>query len=321
VPEVIRRALVIAAMLFAARAFADPPPPAPPANDEPLADKTYDRAQELRAKGQLVEACKLFRDAFRLNPNAMGALLNVARCDEEAGKIRTAYHEFSVARDRAIELGMIPNRDVAIQHLDSLTPRLPHLQLTFAAPLPKNARVVIDDVGIGVDDADNILVDPGSVHVVVSAPGYVTYETHVDIQEREHKVQAIPKLAPPVVVHNSRRFIGKVLTFVGGGAFIGSIVLATGAKLDWNKERNSTVDGMPACTASGTLICNPDVSNRLNNDHTLGNLATGIGIAGLVVGAVGGYLWWFSPNLEQHRVVVVPTLAPGEAGMSATIRF
>jgi hypothetical protein len=316
VPEVIRRALVIAAMLLAARAFADPPQP-----DEPIADKTYDRAQALRAQGQLAEACKLFREAFRLNPNAIGALLNVARCDEEAGKIRTAYHEFSEARDRANELGMNPNRDVAIQHLDALTPRLPHLQLTFASPLPKTARIVIDDVGIGADEASNILVDPGSVHVVVSAPGYVTYETHVDIQEREHKVQAIPKLAPPVVVRNSRRFIGKVLTFVGGGAFVASIGLATGAKLDQDSQRNSTVNGVPACTKTGTLICNSDVSNRINNDHTIGNLATGIGIAGLVVGAVGGYLWLFSPNLEQRRVSVVPTLAPGEAGVSATIRF
>jgi hypothetical protein len=285
------------------------------------ADATFARATKLRDEGKLVESCTLFRDAFRLNPHAIGALLNVARCDEEAGKIRTAYHEFTEARDLAIELGMQPQRDAAAQHMDALADRLPHLSLLFAAPLPKNTRIVIDDVGIGSDDAENIAVDPGSVHVVVSAPGFVTYETHVDVAEREHKVQTIPKLAPPVVVHNSRRFIGKVLTFVGGGAFIGSVVLATAAKLDWNKERNSTVDGVPACTASGTLICNPDVSNRLNNDHTLGNLATGIGIAGLVVGAVGGYLWWFSPNLEQRRVVVVPTLAPGEAGMSATIRF
>jgi hypothetical protein len=312
-PSVTRAAFAIAAMLIAvATARADGPQDA---------DATFERATKLREAGNLVEACKLFREAFHENPHAIGALLNVARCDEEAGKIRTAYHEFTEARDLAIELQMQPQRDAAAQHLDALADRLPHLKLTFAAPLPTNTRIVIDDVGIGAGDADNILVDPGSVHVVVSAPGYVTYETHVDIQEREHKVAAIPKLAPPVVVHNSRRFIGKVLTFVGGGAFVASIALATGAKLDQDSERNSTVDGVPACTKTGTLICNPDVSNRINNDRTLGNLATGIGIAGLVVGAVGGYLWWFSPNLEQRRVVVVPTVAPGEAGVSATIRF
>jgi hypothetical protein len=312
-PSVTRAAVAIAATLLAvATARADAPNGA---------DEAFDRATKLREEGKLVESCKLFRDAFRLNPHAIGALLNVARCDEEAGKIRTAYHEFTEARDLAIELQMQPQRDAAAQHIEALMPRLPHLRLRLAAPLPKSARIVVDDVGIGVDDADDVLVDPGSVHVVVSAPGYVAYETHVDIQEREVKVQLIPKLAPPVVVRNSRRFIGKVLTFVGGGAFVASIGLATGAKLDQDSQRNSTVDGVPACTKTGTLICNPDVSNRINNDHTIGSLATGIGIGGLVVGAVGGYLWLFSPNLEQRHVVVVPTLAPGEAGVSATIRF
>jgi Tetratricopeptide repeat len=317
----MRRIFVIAAMLVAVRAFADGPAPQQP--DEPLADKLYDRAQALRAQGNLAESCKLFREAFRLNPNAIGALLNVARCDEESGKIRTAYREFSEARDRAIELHMDPQRDAAAQHLDGLADRIPHLMIKFAAPLPDNARIVVDEVGIGVDEAGNVLVDPGSVHVVVAAPGYVTFEAHVDIQEREHKTFEIPKLAPPVVVRNSRRFVGKVLAIVGGSAFVASAGLALGAKLDQRHEENETVSGAPACSrVNGTLICNPDVSNRINNDHTLGNLATGIGIAGLVVGAVGGYLWMFSPNLEQpHRVVVIPTVAPGEAGVSAAFRF
>lgn len=283
--------------------------------DEPLADQKFDQAQKLRADGKIAESCALFRESLQLNSKAIGTLLNVARCDEEQGKLARAYREFDDARAAASEQNLGPQRDAAEQHEKALVDRVPHLALAFASPLPKGASVVVDDVPVDPDAAGDVLVDPGSVHIVVSAPGYVAFETHVDIAERQHKAQVIPKLAPPVVVKNPRRFVGKILTLAGGGTFVVATGLAIAAKIDYDNATSG-------CTLRGGVItCESGKSNRANGDHTLGNIATGVGIVGLAVAAVGAGLWYFSPNHEQHAVAVVPVLAPGQAGVAAAWRF
>ena len=284
--------------------------------DEPLADQKFDEAQKLRDAGKLDESCKLFRESMRLNPNAIGTLLNVARCDEEQGRVASAVREFTDARDRATEQHLAPQLEAAEQHLKPLIDRVPHLALAFAAELPPGAQITVDDLAVDPKQAGDVLVDPGTAHVVVSAPGYVAFEAHVDIAERDHKAQIIPKLAPPAIVKNPRRLVGKIVTFVGGGTAVAALGLAIGAKIDNHDQLGQCLQ------RDGGWICPPNTSNRANNDHTLGNLATGIGIGGLVVAAVGASLWYFSPNHERPPyVTVVPAIAPGQAGLAAAWRF
>jgi hypothetical protein len=304
----MRAALAFALVAIASRvAYAD---------DVPLADQKFDEAQKLREAGKLDESCKLFRESLRLNPNAIGTLLNVARCAEEQGKLASAVRTFKDARERADEQHLAPQRDAADQHLKTLVDRVPHLALAFAAGLPPGAQITVDDLAVDPKNAADVLVDPGTVHVVVSAPGYVAFEARLDIAERDHKAQIIPKLAPPAVIKNPRRLVGKIVTFVGGGAAVAALGLAIGAKID-------NVDQLHKCTLrDGVEFCDPNVSNRANNDHTLGNTATGIGISGLVAAAVGASLWYFSPNRERPPyVTVVPAIAPGQAGLVAAWRF
>jgi hypothetical protein len=282
--------------------------------DEPLADQKFDQAQKLRDAGKIAESCALFRESLQLNPNAIGTLLNVARCDEEQGKIASAVRAFTDARDRAAEQNLTPQRDAAEEHLHALVDRVPHLALAFAAELPPGAQIAVDDRAVDPSTAGDVLVDPGSVHVVVAAPGYVAFETHVEVAERGHKAVVIPKLAPPVVVKNPRRLVGKILTFVGAGTFVASVGLGIGAKVDYDKQINGS-----GCTLHGGVeTCMPDTSNHANNDHTLGNLATGIAIGGIAVAVAGAALWFFSPTREQRPYpTVAPVLAPGQAGVTA----
>jgi hypothetical protein len=286
------------------------------ADDVPLADQKFDQAQKLREAGKIAESCALFRESLQLNPNAIGTLLNVARCDEEQGKVASALRGFKDARDRAGEQNLGPQHDAAEQHMHALVDRVPHLALAFAAELPPGAEIVVDDRAVDPNTAGDVLVDPGSVHVVVSAPGYVTFETHVQVVERGRKAVVVPKLAPPVVVKNPRRLVGKIVTFVGGGAFVASVGIGIGAKVDYDHT-------IASCTTrNGATICDPDTSNHANNDHTLGNLATGIAIGGIAVAVAGAALWYFSPTREQRPYpTVTPVLAPGQAGAVATWAF
>jgi hypothetical protein len=249
-----------------------------------------------------------------LNSQAIGTLLNVARCDEEQGKIASAVRAFTDARDRAAEQNLTPQRDAAEEHLHALVDRVPHLALAFAAELPPGAQIAVDDRAVDPSTAGDVLVDPGSVHVVVAAPGYVAFETHVEVAERGHKAVVIPKLAPPVVVKNPRRLVGKILTFVGAGTFVASVGLGIGAKVDYDKQ----INGSGCMLHGGVETCMPDTSNHANNDHTLGNLATGIAIGGIAVAVAGAALWFFSPTREQRPYpTVAPVLAPGQAGVTA----
>jgi hypothetical protein len=285
------------------------------ADDSTLADQKFDEAQKLRDAGKLPESCALFRESLRLNPQAIGTMLNVARCDEEQGKLAAAIRGFSDARDRARELHLDPQRDAAEQHLHTLVERVPHIAFAFVTPPIADTRLTVDDVVIDPANAGDVLVDPGSVHVVVSAPGRVAFETHVAIAEREHHTQAIPMLALPVTIKNPRRLVGKVVTFAGIGVVVIGEAIAIGAKKAWN-------DNTAGCTLQGgVLTCDSDASNRANTDMHLGNVATGIVIGGLVTAAVGVGLWYFSPNHAEQHVALIPTMAPGEAGLAAVGHF
>jgi tetratricopeptide (TPR) repeat protein len=60
------------------------------AEPQSKADELFERAQKAKQAGHNDEACKLYDQALRYNPNAVGTLLNVAKCDEDAGKVATA---------------------------------------------------------------------------------------------------------------------------------------------------------------------------------------------------------------------------------------
>ena len=93
----MRLLVVIGALLFASVAFAD--------DAKTTADEKFEAASKLRDAGKTAEACAMFNEALTLNPNAIGTILNVARCAEEEGKVATAIRYFSDARDRARDIG------------------------------------------------------------------------------------------------------------------------------------------------------------------------------------------------------------------------
>jgi hypothetical protein len=105
------------------------------------------------------------------------------------------------------------------------------------------------------------------------------------------------------------------VTFAGVGAVVVGEAIAIGAKAAWDHNTSTCT------THGGVLTCDADASNKANTDMHLGNVATGIVIGGLVTAAVGIGLWYFSPNHVEQRVAVVPTLAPGEAGLAAVGHF
>ena len=110
------RWVVLAIVCFGTPAFAD-------GDAAKTADEKFEAAGKLRDAGKIKESCAMYADSLALNPNAIGTILNVARCAEEDGKVATAIRYFTDARDRAREQNLGPQLAAAEEHLAKLTPR------------------------------------------------------------------------------------------------------------------------------------------------------------------------------------------------------
>lgn len=294
------------------------------ADDTSQADALFAEGLKLKEAGKPKEACDKFGATLRLNPNAVGAILNVALCDEEGGKYASATRRFSQARDLAREHDLKPELKAAEEHIQADEPFIAHLSIAFAETPPADAKIVIDDDVIPIDRASDILVDPGTRTITVTAPGRVAYETKVTLAKTERKAIAVPKLAYPVTIKNTRITYGKVLTF-GGAAFIaGGVVFGLVARSEYNKEFEERVPGDPSSAHCNKVTnkCDADGYQQTHTARTVGNIGTGVGIAGAVALGTGLFLWVFAPRDSGERhVAVTPTIGPDGAGVVAVGQF
>ncbi|HSD88590.1 MAG TPA: tetratricopeptide repeat protein [Kofleriaceae bacterium] len=284
--------------------------------DPEKADKIFEEAQKLKQAGKTAEACAKYDEALHYNRSAVGTLLNVALCDEEQNKVASALELFMQARDLAREHNLNEHRAAAEEHILKIEPLVPHLTISFAE-IAAETKLVIDDKVYPITGANDIRIDPGTRHVVVTAPGRLPYETTIELKAQEKKSVEIPKLKPPVTVKRARVTIGKIVTFSGVGLIATGIVIGVVARGRYNEQFDNG-----NCTKGDPPQCNPDGYQRTGNALTLGTVGTVVGISGGVAVALGAYLWFFAPKeQEQKGVAFVPTLSPESAGIAAVGRF
>ncbi|HEX5064090.1 MAG TPA: tetratricopeptide repeat protein [Kofleriaceae bacterium] len=287
------------------------------AEDDPdKADKVFAEAQQLKDAGNTAEACKKFDEALSYNRNAVGTLLNVALCNEEAGKYATAVKYYTQARDLAREHNLAEHRKAAEDKLALTSPLVSHLAIAFAEKA-NEMKLVIDDEVVPLDKTDDIVIDPGSHHVVVTAPDRVPWETTVVVDKSSAKALAVPKLGYPVTVKKGRRTAAMIFGAAGGAMMLSGVALGLVARSKYNGQ----VGPGKACTDESPPRCDSEGYRITNDARTYGNFGTYIGIAGIAVTGVGAYLWFFGPKTSERNVAVVPTLAPESAGITAVGRF
>jgi hypothetical protein len=307
----LRQGLLLVSFACAtpARAFAD---------DAKSADDMFAAASKLREQGNNAAACAMFSESLALNPNAIGTILNVARCAEEAQRVATAIHYFSDAQSRAREQGLGPQLAAAKEHLAKLTPRASHLALTFAEAPSADARVVVQDRVVERAAVADVLVDAGPVKIVVSEPGRVSYTATLVVAEAGHLALTVPALRYPVTLHNTRRTVGKIMAAGAGVTLVTSVIVGRIGHARWS----DATTGCPI-DASGVQECRQPEYDRARSGIALGNVGSGLAIAGGVVLVAGAALWWLSPDpvVREHPIALVPRVSRTEAGLSAIVRF
>lgn len=287
--------------------------------DQVKADRLFEEAQALKQSGKTDEACAKYNEALAFNRNAVGTLLNVAKCAEDAGKYATAVKHYRQARDLAREHSLNEHKTAAEQRLTINEPKVPRLAIAFTERLPE-MKLVIDDVVYPTDQqsTNELRLDPGTRHIVVTAPGRLPFDTTVTLVEGKQEAVAIPKLGYPVTVKKARKTVGKILTFSGVGLVATGIILGYKANVDFEAEfKNGNCTEVP----NETPLCNPEGYGLTHNAEQLGTVGTVVGIAGVAAIGLGLVLWITAPAEVDHSVALVPSLTNDSAGLAAIGRF
>lgn len=287
--------------------------------DMDRADAVFAEGQKLKDAGKQTEACEKFRESLAINPNAVGTMLNVAICDQAAGKIGSALRLFKDARDRGTEQRLGEHVKLAEQHIGEIEADVPYLAIVIAEP-SDDTKVVVNNtvVAVQADGSASLPVDPGTVSVIISRPGRVPFEKTLTIERKEHPVLSVPRLRMPVTINKGRKRIGQALVIGGAGLFVIGSAVGLYAVHDYN----SLIDN-PAYCNKATHQCNNDppknAYDATNRDVTLGWVGTGVGATGVLVAGFGTYLWLFGP--KDEKLAFAPRLDAREAGIVAFGRF
>jgi len=296
----------------------------PRAHADPAPDPKIEKADQLFAEGKallesnLLEACKKFDASLQENPAAIGTLLNVALCDEKLGKVATAVARFSEARVRAKEQGLPEHIRAAEEHIAALTPSVPHLTIKLTEKLPET-KILLDDNVLALDAIANVPVDPGDRVIVVSAPARLPYRTKLVIGKGEHQDVVVPALARSVTIKSSQLLLGQITTIAGGAAAGAGLGIGLYAR---HLYRQQFDDGRCTSDKDKGNRCSPEGQKQTDRAHTLGNVGTVVGVAGVLVAGAGAYLWYRSPKSTPNdagdkKLAVMPEVSPDGLGLVA----
>jgi len=197
------------AVLLPGRAYAQPTPTDARSTSVALLNE----ARDLAGAGNATEACRKYAESYSLDAQ-LDALLPLADCFEQKGKLASAYIAFLDAVDVA-QRASDPRGVAADERAKKLRPRLSYLTIDVAQERRLPALSIEHDgfrlgsSGWGVP----IPVDPGSHVIAVNAFGYRGWQTTVDIQgegeapyvevpllEKSSEVEAASPVAPNAIV-------------------------------------------------------------------------------------------------------------------------
>lgn len=289
-----RRAIgaVAAAIVFMAE-----PALAQPAQAD--AKVEFTAGQKLFDAGRQAEALPHFRSAFAAS-NSPNARLMIARCLVALGKTAEAYEEMATTTREATaraetDAKYARTRDAAAAEMALLERRIGKIVVALAEP-GAGATVTLDGAPLGADRLGvPVAVQPGTMTIEATHAGDKPVRREVTIGAGETKTVAIAftggAAAPGAATSDAApggakpqgggvRIAGFVIAglgVAGMGAFAGAGLAA--------KSKFSTVE-----TECGNARCTDskygDVIDSGKTLQTIANVGLGVGIAGLVGGAL-----------------------------------
>ncbi len=292
------------------------------------ADRLFKEGTESLEKRQFEDACPKLAESRKLDPKALGTLVNLARCNEEWGKTATAYTLYAELEQRATEKKQNERIELAKRHRAALLPKLSRVTIKLAARAP-NESAKLDGDALPADRFDNAFaVDPGPHSLEISAPDRETWKHPFDLAPASNETINVPELAPATAVAttkpvppaaetapppareeagSSRKTVGFIvggagIVALGVGAFFG--VRAIGKKSDVDDQCG---DDRAVCR---NFSAGHDAYEGAQSSALLSTILVPVG---LVATGVGIFLVVTSPKSSSSASVI---LAPSLGGLS-----
>jgi len=222
----------------------------PDAAQQALANQLFDDAEKLMAANRMSEACPKYAESQHLDPQ-LGTLLHLGACYEKVGKTASAWSSFKDAADIAARRH--DERESTARHyIASLEARLSKLTIEVTADAPTGLEVKKDGDPLGrAVWGSPVPIDPGPHVITARAPGYKDWQTTIDVPSGASSVRAsIPKL---------------------------ELTAASLSPTSQNPQYGSSLPPAPIAEQH---------QGSSSVQRTMGFVAGGVGIAGLVVGTV-----------------------------------
>jgi hypothetical protein len=285
------------------------------------ATELFRQGREALDTGDYATACAKFDESMRLDAH-VGTLISLATCEEKLGKLARARSRWQQAVDLARSLGD-RRESFAAENLAAIDPRVPRLTLKRGPKADLRTLMVRrDDVEVGVGSFDAPLpVEIGQHTVTVSAAGFATSSTTVDLKEGESKEvvlepgAALP--APPVEAQTPSSTTAVIepppgpppgpspmrpIAVVVGGA--GVVALGVGTFLGIQVIQANSQPNAGKCNPT----CDGPANDRLNALRE-GDAANWVFAGAGVALATAAALWFLAPTQPAKRSAL--HLTPG----------
>jgi hypothetical protein len=295
---------------------ANAPPPLVPTPDTNLllAEKFFVEGRIAAAKGDHAAACARFEASRRLDPRAVGTVLNIAICSEALARYATAarlYHEV-IDRDRA--QGTRQDRiKYAESRLTFVEPKISTLRVLVPDDVPDPGfEIIVDGVVLEHDSWNRALPIDGGAHVVESTAPKKRRQrrtVQVGLDHAEKEVTLTPLENEPKPTKNLGLIVGSAglgALAIAGGLGIWQWADCGGLLVDTCKKLNHASDADASSTKE-----NLQVRARIVD------VAAGVGVIGL---GIGTYLYLSSPK-PGTSVTVIPDASASGGGLRVNARF
>lgn len=296
-------------------------------NDAARADQLFKDGTAALEERRFDVACPKLAESHKVDPKALGTLVNLARCNEEWGKTATAYAQYVELEQGATERKQAERIALAKKHMAMLETKLSHIDLRVQAAAP-GETVKIDDAA-PVDAAKLTATqtfDPGDHAIEATAPGKAPYRSKFTVAPGPSTADVIvPALAdasaaapPAAPVTNAPASDGaptwstqKTLGVVGVGVGAAGLILggvfgamAISGKSAVNDDCHNAV---ATCANTGKTKDDYDAA------HTKATVSTISFIAGGVFVAAGAVLYLTAPT---GKLAVAPAVGASSGGLT-----
>ncbi|MBV9945335.1 MAG: hypothetical protein JOZ69_00625 [Myxococcales bacterium] len=256
--------------------------------DAPAAQALFDQAKQAMEAHKYAEACTKFEDSYKLQA-ALGTLLNLAACYEADGRLATAWTTFLEVASKARAAGQAGRATLARERAAALAPKLSNL----AIDVPNESRVP----GLEIRRDGDLL-------------GSAEWGTPLPIDAGEHTVQASAPDHKPWT---------KTVSVAGGAATVrlSVPVLEAAQPVETSGPIATTHTTGPEALAPSLPPKDAAVHEGRGIGRPLGVVLGGVGVAGI---AVGGVFGWLTKGAVDRRNQECSSPQCGDANYRAAVR-